>query len=188
MRWTKTTRPAGLSARDCFPAKRASRAAGKPQLSSVRRRRRSTPIGGCLTSRPAGTGLSAVPRTCGSDPSSARAPASSTGREDSLSQRRSQRQAQASWAAGSAATNGRKAERWQGSMGGGRDRERQLRRPEGHGSPTHALDRRYEGMLAYRPVLSSFLTAFPQRIERKLQRMWREHPGPQWAKASNLVV
>jgi hypothetical protein len=33
------------------------------QLSSVRRRRRTTPMGGCLTSRPAGPGLNTVSRT-----------------------------------------------------------------------------------------------------------------------------
>ena len=38
-------------------------AAGEAQLSSAWRRRRTTPIGGCLTSRPAGLGLNTVPRT-----------------------------------------------------------------------------------------------------------------------------
>jgi hypothetical protein len=37
--------------------------AGEPQLSSAWRRRRTTPIGGCFTSRPAGLGLNTVPRT-----------------------------------------------------------------------------------------------------------------------------
>ena len=38
-------------------------AAGEAQLSSAWRRRRTTPIGVCLTSRPAGLGLNTVPRT-----------------------------------------------------------------------------------------------------------------------------
>ena len=38
-------------------------AAGEPQLSSAWRRRRTTSIGDCLTSRPAGLGLNTVPRT-----------------------------------------------------------------------------------------------------------------------------
>ena len=37
--------------------------AGERQLSGARRRRRTTPIGGCLTSRPAGLGLNSIPRT-----------------------------------------------------------------------------------------------------------------------------
>jgi len=60
---TKSTRPAGPSARDCFPPKRGVSAAGEAQLSSAWRRRRTTPIGGCLTSRPAGLGLTTVART-----------------------------------------------------------------------------------------------------------------------------
>jgi hypothetical protein len=59
---TKTARATARSARFCFPPKRVSRPP-ESQLSSAWCRRRTTPIGGCLTSRPAGTGLNTVPRT-----------------------------------------------------------------------------------------------------------------------------